>query len=294
VGSSVLRPRERLGRELRSLRVLAGLTGPQLAEAMGVTQSRVSRLETAKYRVDLDTVQRWLEATSADEATRDRVLALAREAATEVAEYRSIFRGSLFNAQQALIQQEAAARRLRHFQPYQIPGPFQTAAYARVALQSGRVQDLAGLDEAVTARIERGERLRGPDAPEYHAVLTELALRYRPIETTDKDREAAWRRLADLAELPNVTVQIIPADAPMRQAAMCAFLITEFRDPAESTIVQVELPAVEMTFTGADDLAAFETAWQRMVDAALGPQQSRQFLADLLRSSVSRPARRSG
>src|SRR5439155_11115811 len=228
-------------------------------------------------------VRRWLDATGADEATRSRVLALAEEAATEVAEYRSIFRGSLFNAQTALIQQEAAARRLRHFQPYQIPGPFQTAAYARVALQSGQVQDLAGLDEAVTARIERGERLREPDAPEYHAVLTELALRYRPIETTDKDRDEAWRRLVEFAELPNVIVQVIPAEAPMRQAAMCAFLITEFRDVAELTIVQVELPAVEMTFTGTDDLAAFETAWQRMVHAALHPQESRQFLAGLLR-----------
>jgi hypothetical protein len=261
---------------------------------MGVSQSRVSRLETAKYRVDLEIVQRWLAATKADKVTRDRVLALAREAATEVAEYRSIFRGSLFNAQQALIQQEVAARRLRHFQPYQIPGPFQTATYARVALQSGRVQDLAGLDEAVAARVERGERLREPDAPHYHAVLTELALHYRPIGTTDKDREEARRRLAEFAELSNVTVQIIPAEAPMRQAAMCAFLITEFRDPAESIIVQVELPAVEMTFTGADDLAAFETAWQRMVDAALSPQQSRQFLAGMLRSRVSRPSRRSG
>src|SRR2546430_1016557 len=177
VGSPVLRPRERLGRELRSLRVLAGLTGPQLAELLDITQSRVSRLETAEYRVDLGVVRRWLEITNADESTRTRILALAREAATEVAEYRSIFRGSLFNAQAALIQQEAEAQRLRHFQPYQIPGPFQTVAYARVALQSGRVQDLAGLDEAVAARIERGERLREPDAPVYHAVLTELALR---------------------------------------------------------------------------------------------------------------------
>src|SRR5437016_6221304 len=142
VGSPVLRPRERLGRELRSLRVLAGMTGPQLAELLDITQSRVSRLETAKYRVDLDIVRRWLDATGADEATRSRVLTLAEEAVTEVAEYRSIFRGSLFNAQAALIQQEAEARRLRHFQPYQIRGPFQTAAYARAALQSGRVQVL--------------------------------------------------------------------------------------------------------------------------------------------------------
>lgn len=278
------RPRERLGRELRGLRVLAGLTGPQLAELIGVSQSRVSRTETARFRVDLDVVNRWLDATRANAKTRKRLIALAQEAATEVAEYRTIFRGSLFNAQQALIQQEAVARRLRHFQPFQIPGPFQTSAYARIALQAGRVQDLAGLDEAVAARMERGERLRLPDAPEYHVILTELALRYRPVGVDDAGREEARRKLLKASELANVIVQVIPADAPMRQAPMCAFLITEFRDPAESPIAQVELPAVEMTFSGADDLAAFETAWQRFADAALDSQQSRKLIARLLRA----------
>lgn len=120
---------------------------------------------------------------------------MAQGAATEIAEYRAIFRGSLFNAQQALIEQEAAARRVRHFQPFQIPGPFQTPVYARLALRSGRVGDLSGLDEAVVARMERGERLRQPGAPEYHVVLTELALRYRPAGITDADRQEAWRKL---------------------------------------------------------------------------------------------------
>jgi len=278
-----LRPRERLGRELRGLRVLAGLTGPQLAELIGISQSRVSRTETARFRIDLDAVGRWLDATRADARTRKRLLALAQEASTEVAEYRTIFRGSLFNAQQALIHQEAAARRIRHFQPFQIPGPFQTPAYARVALQSGRVRDLAGLDEAVAARMERGDRLRQPGAPDYHVVLTELALRYRPMGVGQADRHEAWRTLLDGGRSPNVTMQVIPADAPMRQAPMCAFLITEFRDPAELPIVQVELPAVEMTFSGAGDLAAFETAWQRLADAALDPQQSHKLIAGLLR-----------
>ena len=41
----------------------------------------MSRLETAKYRVDLDIVRRWLDATGADEATRSRVLTLAAEKA---------------------------------------------------------------------------------------------------------------------------------------------------------------------------------------------------------------------
>ena len=280
----VLRPRERLGQELRSLRVLAGLTGSQLADVLGLSQSRVSRMETARFRAGLAEVEGWLDATGADDLTRRRVLALAAEAATEVAEYRSIFRGSLFTAQKALLGQDAVAELIRHFQPFQIPGPFQTAAYARVALQAGRVTDLSGLDEAVEARLERGERLRRPGAPAYQVVLTELALRYRPAGTSDADRGEAYRRLLDLAEVPNISVRVIPADAPMRQAPMCAFAITQFRDPADPVIVQVELPAVEMTFSGAEDLAAFEIAWQRMADAAHDPQQSRELIADLLRA----------
>src|SRR6266540_3258869 len=150
---------------------------------MGISQSRVSRLETAKFRVDLAVVRQWLDATDADEQTRTRVLALAEEAVTEIAEYRSIFRGSLLDA-------------------------------------------------------------------------------------------SGW---------PAVTVQVIPADAPMRQAPMCAFILTEFRDPGESTIAAVELPAVELTFSGADDLTAFETTWQHMLDAALDPQQSHKLITTLLR-----------
>lgn len=279
-----LRPRERLGRELRRLRVLAGLTGPRLAELIGVSQSRVSRTETAKFRIDLDTVRRWLDATGADAETQLRVMALAEEAAVEIAEYRTIFRGSLFNAQQALVAQEQAARRIRQFQPFQIPGPLQVPAYARVALQAGRLGDVGGLEEAVAARMRRGENLRRADAPEYQVLLTELALRYRPFGVSDADRVAAWRKLLEAGGAPRITVRVIPTAAPMRQAPMCAFIITEFRDPAEPTIVGVELPAVELHFAGAEDVAAFETAWQRLADAALTPPQSRKLIEELLRT----------
>ena len=65
---------------------------------------------------------------------------------------------------------------------------------------------------------------------------------------------------------------------------MCAFLITQFRpDTGEPTIIQVELPAVEMTFLGVDDLAAFESVWQVMTEAALSPHETANFIANLLR-----------
>jgi transcriptional regulator with XRE-family HTH domain len=279
-----LRPRERLGRELRALRLRAGLSGEQLAERIGTSQSRVSRTETARYRADLDMVRRWLEVTGADDETGARLVGLADDALVEVATYRSIFRGSMATEQQARIQQDATAARLRHFQPFMIPGPFHTGTYARAALLAARVADETGLDEAVAARLERGKRLRRKGAPKYHVILTELALRWRPLDATAADHAEAIRTVQAAARVPSITVQVVTADTPTRRAPMCAFLITEFAPTVgEPTIVQVELPAVEMTFVGVDDVLAFESVWEHMADAALSPQESAKFIAGLLR-----------
>jgi len=279
-----LRPREALGRELRALRLRAGLSGEQLAERIGTSQSRVSRTETARYRADLDMVRRWLDATGADEEVRTRLLDLADDALVEVASYRSIFRGSLATVQQARIRQDAAATRLRHFQPFMIPGPLHTKAYARAALLAARVADETGIDEAVAARLERGKRLRRKGAPGYHVVLTELALRWRPSGTTPDDHMEAMDAVLAALRARSTTVQVILADTPTMRAPMCAFLITEFSaQSGEPTIVQFELPAVEITFVGVEDVRAFESVWDQMVDAALSPQESMKFIAGLLR-----------
>jgi transcriptional regulator with XRE-family HTH domain len=260
------------------------MSGEQLADQIGTSQSRVSRTETARYRADLDMVRRWLDATGADDEARSTVLGLADEALVEVAAYRSIFRGSIATEQQARIDQDAAATRLRHFQPFMIPGPFHTERYARAALLAARVADETGIEEAVAARLERGERLRRDGAPEYHVIMTELALRWRPVDATADDHADAIREVLAAATAPSITVQVVTAGTPTRRAPMCAFLITQFLpESAEPTIVQVELPAVEMTFVGVDDVAAFESVWQQMAEAALSPQDSAKFIAGLLR-----------
>jgi transcriptional regulator with XRE-family HTH domain len=281
---SALRPRERLGRDLRSLRLRAGLSGEQLAERIGTSQSRVSRTETARYRADVEMVRRWLDATGADDDTRSLLLGLADEALVEVAAYRSIFRGSMATAQQALVRQEGSAVCVRHFQPFMIPGPLQTATFARSALLAARVADETGIDEAVAARLERGDRLRRTGEPRYHVILTEPALRWRPLDVTAADHTDALRAVQAVAEEQTVTVQVIAADTPTRRAAMCAFRITQFPPEAgEPTIVQVELPAVEMTFAGVEDVRAFEAMWNQAAEAALSPRESATFIAGLAR-----------
>jgi hypothetical protein len=66
---------------------------------------------------------------------------------------------------------------------------------------------------------------------------------------------------------------------------MCAFLLTEFRpESGEPAIAQVELPPVEMTFVGVDDVRAFETFWHHMTEATLSPEESAKFIAGLLQT----------
>ena len=114
---------------------------------IGITQSKLSRTETAKFRADLGVVRRWLEATGTGSAETERILALAEVAATQITEYQTLFRRTLLTKQRSLLAQESAAVRIRHFQPFQIPGPMQTPGYARVALLSIRMQR-AGLEDA--------------------------------------------------------------------------------------------------------------------------------------------------
>lgn len=276
------RPRERLGIQLRRRRVLAGLSGPELARMIGITQSKLSRTETAKFRADLGVVRRWLEATGTGPADSERILALAEEAATQITEYQALFRRTLLTKQRSLLAQESAAVRIRHFQPFQIPGPMQSPRYARFALLSIRMQR-AGLAEAVAARMERGRRLRATGAPHYHVIITEPALRYRFLGTGDADQAETWRNILEFCRVPSAVVQIIPDGAAYQQAPMCAFVITEFRDPAAAKIVQVELPAAEMTFSGAADLAAYERTWEAMAGVALDREASAKLLHGLLK-----------
>lgn len=275
---------ERLGRQLRALRLRAGLSGEQLAERIGTNQSRVSRTELAKFRASLDMVRRWLDATGADEAERQELLPLAEQSLVEMESYRYIFRGSLDTGQQVALQQEDVSARIRHFQPFMIPGLLQTPAYARAVLTTGRAADEGGLEEAVQTRMKRGERIREPGAAAYHVVLMEQALRWQPAGLTAVDRTEAWRLVLEIAVAEHITVQVIPLDVPTARIPLCGFVITEFRpETGETPIAQVELPPVDLTFHGEKDLAAFEQSWRAMCDAALSPQESTKYLRQLLR-----------
>ena len=281
---SPLQRRRRLGQELRRLRSAAGLSGEQLGELVGVSQAKISRIETgATARPALDIVTRWLDAVRASEADRSVVLELAGSVLTEVSSWQALHRGTLENRQRQLMDLDADASQIRHFQPFLIPGPMQTAEYARAVITSAHFTDETDIDAAVATRIERGKRLRRTRGPEYHVVLTEMAVRWVPAGTDQAERKRQWRQLVEFAKAPRITLQVIPLEAPMEMSPMVGFVWVTFRDPSQSPVVRVETPVAGLAFSGSADLETFGIVWERMLAAALSPAESTKWLNVLIR-----------
>jgi transcriptional regulator with XRE-family HTH domain len=282
------RPRQRLGRELRQLRLVAGLSGQQLGARIGITQTRVSRIETAVYRPPMAAVEAWLEGTEADPETRTRLLLLAREAQTDVGGWRAVFRGSLSARQHQLTRQDATAVRVRQFLPFALPDLLQTPEYARADVRALRPSSPGDVvDAEVTARMARADGIRRRSAPACHVVLTEIGLRWMPGDLTDEERTAAWEALTCFAAPSHITVQVIPVERRVTRAPACGFLLYDYAGDEQST-VDVELPAALLQFADADEVGAFDAAWAHLTEVALGPAESLDFVGHMAEAQRSR------
>ena len=166
--------RARLGEELRRFRVLAGLSGSQMAQAVGVSQSTISRIERGDSVPSAVEVNAWADAARLGEERRMLVLSLAEAAVNEVITHADRLTGGLAFVQDSVHELEQTARTLRHFQPGIIPGLLQTGEYARRILTFA--DPSADIGQAIAARMARQRLLYEPDRS-FEFLLTEAALR---------------------------------------------------------------------------------------------------------------------
>ena len=227
----------RLGAELRRVRMLAGLSGRQIADAVGISQATVSRIERGASVPSLRELVAWADATEVSEDRRALLLGLGEAAVNEVTPLRDRTSGGLAAVQEDVRELEATARTLRNFQPGFVPGLLQTAAYARSILTMA--DKTASPAEAVFARMARQEILHQAGRT-FEFLLTESALRYRPGPRAL--RVAQLDHLAAVVTLENISFGVIPADAEMHALTRCGFVIYEDRTDDLPPFVIAETP----------------------------------------------------
>ncbi len=275
---NVPQPLRRLGLALRGLRLDAGLTGHQLAQRIGLSQSTISRIELGAAMPSLSDVQHWAQATGASTQQREELRALAEAAAVETISWRKAIRRGLPELQRDVRGLEATSATILNFQPVLIPGLLQTADYARRLVQSGYPGGRPDIAAAVSARLER-QAILYDESKRLQFVIAEAALRWRigppPMMLTQLDR------LVSLATLPNVTIGIVPQAAEVPAWHIHGFALLDERSNG-APMVRVETLTTGLSISDPQEVERYRQAFRLLRDAAFFGDHADLLIRDLM------------
>jgi transcriptional regulator with XRE-family HTH domain len=228
-----------LGSQLRRLREAAGITPDRAGYEIRASRSKISRMEHGrvgfKERDVADLVTLY---GVTDEVTRSQMLALAEHANSQG--WWARFDDVLPDWFETYIGLEQATSLIRTYELQFVPGLFQTEEYARaVTLLGHRSAPLAEIERRVSLRVQRQEILKRQETgPKVWAVIDESALR-RPLGGLNVMR-TQLQHLIEMAELPQVTLQVMPFDRGGHSAAGGSFSILRFAEPDLPDVVYIE------------------------------------------------------
>ena len=272
-----------LGAQLRRLREASNLTTAEAAEAIRATHSKISRLErgrTAARQRDVADLLTLYGVT--DEAERGGLLILARQAGAQGwwQQYSDILPKWL----ELYIGLERAASIIRTYEVQFVHGLMQTEDYARaVILISNAHAPAAEIDRRVSIRMERQRLLTQPGAPDLWAVLDEAALRRAP--DGPKVMRAQLEHLLQIADLPNVTIQVVPFHVGPHAAAGGPFTILRFPEPDLPDLVYLEQLNSALYLDQPDDVLDYLTVMNQLCVQAETGAASKDMLSALLKQT---------
>lgn len=264
----------RLMRELKRLREQANITPDEAATRLDFSKSKLYRIENGRSRVDADDLEDMLDLYDVRSPDRDALIRLGRESRRRGwwTRYKDVFTGSY-----VALESEAAAIRIN---AHLVPGFLQTPAYARAVIQAtGPWLDNSDTERRVAARTARRDSLLGrEDPPEIHVILDESVLRRQvggPEAFADQ-----LRALAEAAERPNLTLQVLPFRTGAAPGMDGEFVILSFPDPEDEPVAYAEGLYGDVYLESKDEVARFETAWTALAQKALAPADSTAMIRE--------------
>jgi transcriptional regulator with XRE-family HTH domain len=269
----------RLVRELKRLREASDLTADEAAARLDFSRSKIYRLENGTSRIDADDLEDMLDLYGVTSPERDALIQLGKEARRRGwwTRYRDVFSGSY-------VVLEAEASDIRRCASL-VPGIFQTEDYARAVITAtGPWLGREEIERRVTARETRQRALfSGTQIPRMHVVLDESVLR-RQVGGLDVTRRQI-AALAKAAQRPEVTIQVLPFTAGACAGIDGDFVILDFPDPEDLSVVYVEGLFGDLYLESKGETDRYILAWGHLAEQALDPAASLAMIAELAEDS---------
>jgi len=286
-GSPTVR-RRRLAAELRGIRESIGKSGDAVAAALKWSPSKISRYERARTGLQPREVERLLDYYEVTGARRELLLALAQDA-TQKGWWEQYADGLSADYQEFIgLEHEASSISVWHVDV--VTGLLQTEAYARHIISSyNRVEPMPPgmIERLVRVRIRR-QQVLSPDRDLQLSVVLDESVLHRRVGGNLVMYEQL-QRLADEADRPNVTLQILPLNTQHTIFGE-SFVIFRFGsddDAMLQDVVSAEHLRNDFSLEGERETYLHRIAFRMLADASLDPASSKALIVEAAESHWS-------
>jgi len=276
----------RLAHELRLMREVAQLHGKDVAERLGWSPSKVSRIENGRIGISPEDLELLLELYRVPEEHAAFLRRLAPAARPRG--WWDAYADTLSSGYANLIRLEAGSRALRCYAALVPHALLQSPEYVReVVLATWERPAPAEIDRRVQI-CRRRQGVLEPDRPDgglqLSAVLDESVL-HRRVQADPAVLRGQLQRLLDVGELPNVTIQVLPFDAGLRPVTAGSFSVLESRATGTEDVVYLENKTRIFFLDAEAEVHSYTRGFELLSEMALDPPRSRarirRALADL-------------
>ena len=277
-------PRMILGNQLHRFREAAGISPDRAGYEIRASRSKISRMENGRVGFKERDVADLLDLYGiTDEETRAGLMTLARQA--NAPGWWSKYGGDIMTDWfEEYLGLEAAASVIRVFELQFVHGLFQTEAYARAVTLLGNTSAPAEeTDRRVGLRLKRQDLLTGPRPLQVWAVIDEGALR-RPVGGRAVMR-GQLNRLIEVAQLRQVTIQVVPFSKGGHAAAGGSFTVLRFSANDVPDVVYIEQLTSAIYLDKREDVDHYMEVISNLSTAALTPAKTTRFLNEITRET---------
>ncbi|GGU97431.1 transcriptional regulator [Actinomadura cremea] len=273
--SSPTARRRRLAAALRRLRETHNLSCAEVGRTLGWSESKVSRIETGRTGIRATDLDRLLSAYEVDEEMRKALHLLRRQASHRG--WWSTYSDALPSWFQSYVGLEDGARSLMIYQSDLIPGLMQTDEYAEAIIRAHRPSlDADEIERQLTARATRQALLAQADPLEVWVVLDEAAL--RRMVGGRGTMVTQLHRLEELAELPNVTLQVLPFEQGAHASMGTSFHRLTFPEQDANDVIYLEDLTSSQYLEEPGDIERYTLVIDHLRASALPPEASVRFI----------------
>jgi hypothetical protein len=274
-GVSATVRRRRLGAEMRRYRESAGLTIEQVAEHMGCSTSKISRLETGLIGSSPQDIREILTLLRVDEAVLGELVGVAEQTRQR----------GWWHQQSAVLTSdfvafEQAAAMIRSYEAQCVPGLLQTEDYARAVLASVGA-DPEQIESRLGVRMRRSSLLTHDDPVRFWCVIDESAL-LRPVGGRSVMRHQL-EYLAKVSGVDNVTLQVLPMRVGAHAGMDGSFAVLHFAHDGDADTVYVAVATGGVFQHKPDEVGRYTWIFDRLTSQALTAKDSTLFLQELAR-----------